>query len=122
VFDELVRRDDKPEILTYERLSQRYFFAVDYGFAFGGTPYWNTATLPALPDPFLRSDGTMRLRTLQAPIIAKLRTLIDADIIHCIEDLGLPRFGLDIPTGTFLANAIGARAAFLVSEYDRLAP
>src|SRR5262249_32611709 len=65
VFDELVRRDDKPEILTYQRLGQRYFFAVDYGFAFGGTPHWSASTLPELPDPFLRWDGTVRLRTLQ---------------------------------------------------------
>jgi hypothetical protein len=97
-----------------EQSRQRFFLAVDYGFAFGGRPDWGSSTLSVLPDPFLSFDGTQR------PIIAKLRRLTVADITSCIDALGLPRFGLDVSTGKLLARAISGRASFLVAEYDRL--
>src|SRR6266508_3165684 len=46
IFDQIVKRDDKIEIITYRKLDgRRYFASIDYGFSFGGTPDWDRESL-----------------------------------------------------------------------------
>jgi hypothetical protein len=119
VFEQLVRRDDKDEVLIYEQAGKRYFFAIDYGFTFGGTPAWTSSTLATLGEPQLPFEGA-RLRPMQAPLIARLRTLSPDIVASCIHDMDPSRFGLDTEQARLLPEVLAERAAFLVHEYDRL--
>jgi len=120
IFDQIVKRDDKIEIITYRKLDgRRYFASIDYGFSFGGTPDWDRESLQGLDEPFLRYEGTALCRQ-QEGMIAKLGELAPAMLLRVIEELALPRFGITADLADALARCVEARSQFLAAEYERL--
>jgi len=120
VFDQLVKRDDKIELLTYNAPGgQRYFASIDYGFSFGGTPNWDQSTLASIDVPFLRYDGTTQLCQQQAPIIARLSGLTTENLREAIHHLLLPRFGMTADLAEALAQCLESRARSLVAEHAK---
>jgi HipA-like protein len=123
IFEQLVRRGDGRQLLTYPTgtmtsgSAERRFAAFDYGWAFGGTPNWTAASLGSLDDPMLPAhyaDGAP-----QAQMIDRLRSLAANDIETIVEALGPPRWGLSAEEGRAIVAVTLRRAESLVEQYER---
>jgi hypothetical protein len=119
LFNEWVKRDDKPEVLLYSDAQRRLesFVGVDYGMVFGGTPNWNHATLLGLDEPYLDNTKDNLCAELR-PIIERMRDLTHEQLQEVIADLGCPRFGVTQADADGLAQTLTTRAHQLVEQYD----
>ena len=130
VLEELVKRGDGRQILVYPSPADgrrpdgpaRRFAAYDYGFAFGGSPNWDTASLAAVASATLPLEDAAGAPysngDWQGPAIDRLRRLRRSDFEAIIAALGPPRWGLTEQEGRAVVDFLEARRADLVRQYD----
>ena len=128
VFDALVARGDGRQLLAYPEqpntTSPKRFVAIDYGFAFGGSPVWTVDSFRAQAAPVLPQvdlctgkdhgdDGT-----LMRPIVDKLRALSGSEIFTALGTIYAPRWGVAEEEIAELALILAQRRTALVEQFD----
>ena len=127
VFDALVTRGDGRQLLAYpvqpHSNSKKNFAAIDYGYAFGGSPTWTPESFKGFPDPVLPmknpltgldyTDGA-----LLKPMIDKLRSLTQENLCAALTRIHPPRWEVSVDDLQALAEVLNQRRLSLISQFD----
>jgi HipA-like kinase len=123
VFDALVARGNGRQLLAYpeqpqQSRSKKLFAAIDYGFAFGGTPAWTVDNFQklAVENPFkgLNDDDGHLIE----PLIDRLRNFTETDIEAVLSKIYPPRWGASAEEIEALFPILATRKRALVDQFE----
>lgn len=127
VFEQLMARGDGRQLLQYSAEEDgkklKFFAAIDYGYAFGGSPLWTADSVRILASPVLPLaspfDGHAYANgDPQEGIIERLRTLGGEQVLQVFQELHAPRWGVTGEALAAAAEVVHARARELVRQFD----
>lgn len=126
VFDALIARGDGRQLLAFPAQpgasSPKRFAAIDYGFAFGGSPVWAVDAFKSLPPPSLPSTDPCTGQAykdagLLKTVIESLKRLTHADIGTALNTMHAPRWGVSPEELQALPTILDERRRALIEQY-----